>query len=337
VNSWDKREYLHLFVSSIQVQIDKEHYGKNHEIRTPNFFVCFISTPAEALKKKVSRWKNVKYLAATMTSVTKNLGRLEGVNAWPRTRRRKKTFDAFWDEVVHFKVHTHDSTGKPIDLSGAIIHVAVLDGSSHDLVGIFPLNLAYLVTHSRKGSILKKTEGHAEEAKSHRFRRTILSHFVVPSTRENKLDIPLKVQQGEANIRDEEVPNITASQSDEKSTKRSEITSGHMDKMHDDMDDDLMTSGPSAELLRMAATKWRGTRLTRGLMGTSSRQRKFSGASIDSMEVFSMKVNQPLRKHGVTVGRIQFTVDTWWLSDEAAARRARGSGAQEMTNDQEPQ
>jgi hypothetical protein len=330
-NYSDKRESLHLFASSIQVQINKEHYRKYHGTRAPKLFVCFISTPAAALKKEVGRRNKIKNLAGTMTTVRKKLGRLEGVNGWPRTRRRKQSFDAAWDEMVHFQVHTHDHHENAIDLSGAIIHVAVLDDSSHDVVGIFPLNLAYLITQSRDASMLKKTESHAEEAKPNLFRRTILRHFAVHSSRESKADIPLKAQEGEAELRDED-----SSHRGEKSKKRVFSSGTRVNNVHDDNDDERMTSGPSTEFLRQVASKWRGRRLSRELMHTSARQR-LSGSSFDPTDVCSMKVDQPLRKNGVTVGHIHFTVDAWWLSDEAAARRVRGSGTLDMMmNDHQP-
>ena len=333
--SIDKRDFLHLFVSSIHVHVDAGHYRKNLEVRTrtPNFFVCFISTPGEALKTDVGRWARLKGYAATLYSVSKKLGRSQGLDAWPHTRRRKHSFDAHWDEVVHFKVHTHDKKGIPIDLSGAIIHVAVVDGHSNHLVGIFPLNLAYLLTHSRKGSALKKTEDFPGPTKASSSRWSILGHFASNIRRRNSqedrsfksrhvessfsysLGPSLGPKETDSIIGDDSIANIVSA------SRSSEFTNGQQKKdrmKNDEHDEDVMTQGPSAQLLRRTTKRWR-------------RSRKQSGtSSLNSTEVFSMNVNQPIRKHGVTVGHIQFTIDSWWLNDEAAKKRARGSDAPEM-------
>ena len=320
----DKRDFLHLFVSSLHVQIDAAHYRKNHDVRTPNLFVCFVSTPGEALKSDVGRWAKLKGYAGTMYRVSKKLGRSQGLDGWPQTRRKKHSFDAHWDEVVHFKVHTHDEKGIPIDLSGAMIHVAVVDGYSHNLVGIFPLNLAYLLTHSRKGPTLKKTEDFPEPTKSSRW--SLLGHFSAKSRRRNSQgDRSFRSQQGERSNSMGMGPKPSGSMMGDDSmahvvsaSHSTEYTMGQQQKDRrnktDEQDDDvIMTRGPSAELLRRTTHRWRRSR------------RKHSGtSSLDSTEVFSMNVNQPIRKYGITVGHIQFTIDSWWLNDEAATKRARG-------------
>jgi hypothetical protein len=280
------------------VHIDDDQYGKNHEINRPDLFVTFVSTPGEALKKELGRWESFKSKAATATGVKKNLGSSDGVRAWPRTRTKASALDASWDEVVQFKVRTHDDNGRPIDLSGAMIHVAVLDGRSHDLMGIFPLNLAYLITNSRKGSQLEKTQSYPERENSRPSRWTDLRRIVGHGSLERDEDHGVR-QEGKD-------------------------VDGN-DHLGNDKDVDLLTSGPSAQLLLRVLKNGR-----RSLMGSSSREGNASlthrSQLLDSMEVFSMNVNQPLRKYGITVGRIQFTVDSWWLSDEAAEKRARSLG-----------
>ena len=84
--------------------------------------------------------------------------------------------------------------------------------------------------------------------------------------------------------------------------------SSHKRTLPDESEKAEMTSGPSAELMRTAVHKWMGVR---------------RGSSMASVMVRSMKLNAPLRKYGLQVGTIRFTVDSWWLSDEAADEKRK--------------
>jgi len=346
-----------MFVSSLAVQIDEPLYRKNrNEVRRPRFSVCFFSTPGEALKKDVRRWARVKSYAARLTGAKdKGGGDFGSASAWPETRKRKPGFNIRWSEMVHFKVRTHDPNGIPIDLSGAIIHVAVLDGDSESIVGIFPLNLAHLLTYSRKGSALKRTTRNSVVEPSKPVSRlSVMSNFVGNGLRRgketNEYDRPDFIRTSSSGISFRS-RFLSGGRNRSKDSFGSDLSPGKIrnsassgrfgfddskeldESVYTDIDEHLITSGPSAQMAgTLDSRRWH--RLSRTLRRSSSLRQmsqKFSQSSLDAMEVFSMNINHSLRKYGIKVGQIQFTVDSFWLSDEAAERRARRENSEELS------
>lgn len=71
---------------------------------------------------------------------------------FPSTSVIQDTMRPNWKkETLHFNVRTHVSNGDPIDLTGALLHVTLLDakGMEPRVIGSFALNLARLITVSR--------------------------------------------------------------------------------------------------------------------------------------------------------------------------------------------
>jgi hypothetical protein len=113
-----------------------------------------VSTPQEAIKKVLTRFEKMRRaFRSTRHHHHKHAdGNISQNNfGWPGTHRLSNTYNPKWDgEEIHFKVRTHDENGLPIDLTGAMMHIAVFDGkSSSRLIGTFALNLAYLIVRSR--------------------------------------------------------------------------------------------------------------------------------------------------------------------------------------------
>lgn len=418
----DQREYLHLFISSLQVKIFKEAYNKNSEASSPSPFVCFVSTPAEALKKDTNTWDKFKRTVVVSTGGKKTLTNADGIEAWPKTRRKRNTFEASWDnEDVHFKVRTHLKDGLPIDLSGAMMHVAVFDGkTSGRLLGSFSLNLAHLIAQSREQAELEKTKNEAPKG-SFSQSPSMRAWGMGPSSRWGtgpssrsgffpifqkmdrhsvelpQPDSPKTLRKGRRPSKDlgknetsrdstavvldevaegtEEEPRKIRDQNDSfswhpesptgkrmqdkkpksplESPKRQLKDNGwnpesptgkqqmrnkepgspacrQLEDTEENKDQDagslkknyegdeteelgVLTSGPSAVLLRRAAKSWLGS-----MVHHDNRR-----SSIQSMNIRSMKLNRPLRKFGVDVGTIQFTIDSWWLSDKDADEKKK--------------
>lgn len=324
--------------------------------------VCFISTPAEAIKKETKKWASLKQ--------TVDVGGTQNL-PWPKTRRKRNTFDAFWDvgEGVHFKVRTHTKEGVPIDLSGAMIHITVLDKKNGGkLLGSFALNLAHLIIKSRDGKQLEKTAVDSDSFSSsglfrssafgrsmrNMFSRRDVTALQAQSQDTSEVDTRSEVVshvayedgtttlKGSESLKDGDTPKKKNGVA--RKTRRKLRDVGH-DGSHDnepgnnrrpedtrdpsvDKDDEDygdITSGPSAELLRRTTQSWLGRASNgfRGKMsfyhGSSHRKR----TSLSSMNIYSMKLDHPLRKYGLDVGNIRLTVDAWWLSDEAAARKQK--------------
>lgn len=352
----DRREYLHLFISSIHVLINKDSYKSSSDASSPSPFVCFVSTPAEALKRDTKSWQK---LVHTMNPrVGKNLSNSDGTKAWPKTRRKRNTFDAFWEnEEIQFKVRTHTNEGLPIDLSGAMIHLAVFDGkTSGNLLGIFSLNLASLITQSRQRADLGKTAIMTQTRKSEYpsvvrrsrggsvralfgggsgralFGGSVMHVFGPGKTTKPSAEAP------ESEKKDYVKGDETTEKNDKGSTgcehasadgseslngndssqvkqagknkERPRRFRGQGKNRADENEEEtgVLTSGPSAELLRRATSKkWLGPRRSSVLAGP--------------IDVCSMKLSRPLRKYGQNIGSIKCTVDAWWLSDEDAEGR----------------
>lgn len=75
-------------------------------------------------------------------------------NVFPRSSVKKQTLEAHWrTEEIHSVVKTHDADDNPIDLSGAILAITVMDNIAFNriwkwmiaLIGTFSFNLANLV------------------------------------------------------------------------------------------------------------------------------------------------------------------------------------------------
>lgn len=147
---------LHLYVSSISCKLNQPG-SKDKDSAFPSPYVCFVSTPKQAIKKDVGtldKFKRAVWLNARKQGKNEIDGSVARTElGWPRTRRLTNTYEPSWDDdEVHFKVRTHNKDGTPIDLTGAMMHISVFDGknSASKLMGSFTLNLAYLIVRSRQ-------------------------------------------------------------------------------------------------------------------------------------------------------------------------------------------
>jgi hypothetical protein len=142
------QEKMHLFFSGMKAAIDRNEYKRD---APPSLFCSFVSTPAEACQRAVSKWSILKVLSL------KKMAHLD----FPRSKKQKRTFAPSWPDEVHFEVSPHRSDGSAIDLTGALLHVQVLDGSNRGeprWVGTVCLNLAELIQQSRKIELKARQE-----------------------------------------------------------------------------------------------------------------------------------------------------------------------------------
>jgi hypothetical protein len=154
-------ENLHIFVSSIQCNIDQTEYNKGRKTNDskadpPSPYVSFVSTPSEAIRTDASKRGNMwnKLGFRTKSSSLNSDGNstkkktTKFMTGWPGTTPLPSTFKANWNnEEVHFVVRTHHEDGVPIELSGALLHISLFDnkGGEPKLLGSFSLNLARLI------------------------------------------------------------------------------------------------------------------------------------------------------------------------------------------------
>ena len=175
-------ESLHLFVSSISCQIDRDKLMTKRRTneytleQAPSPYVCFVSTPGDAIHKETFLLTNLRDrvrkagVKAKKKFMKKKLKKEEGIEMassvakkgmsirmmleWPRTKKLKNTYRPVWghDEEVYFKVRTHRQDGVPVDLSGSMLHITLMDGrggGDGKLIGTFTLNLAKLIEAAR--------------------------------------------------------------------------------------------------------------------------------------------------------------------------------------------
>jgi hypothetical protein len=175
VKQMGSRECMHLFVSSIACLLNpcsKKGAKSPHSLEMPSPFVCFVTTPSETVQKDNTNWDNVLKKIGINRGLKTTTARVNTANdeeeleeksivlrtmrGWPRTKKLPNTFRPEWGEgdEVHFKVRTHRlDDGEPIDLSGAMLHIAVYDGKGTNveprLLGSFTLNLARMIVSSK--------------------------------------------------------------------------------------------------------------------------------------------------------------------------------------------
>eukprot|EP00934_Nitzschia_sp_Nitz4_P004460 Nitzschia sp. Nitz4//scaffold28_size193895//5587//8745//NITZ4_001620-RA/size193895-processed-gene-0.245-mRNA-1//-1//CDS//3329545847//4450//frame0 len=152
------RETMHVFISAMQCQINGDEFDKSRKVEKaelPQTYLTFVSNPAEAVQmdsSKKSMWKKLGYGSSKgKESKTKlpSTGSKPPSSKFPSTSVLQDTLRPNWkDETLHFSVRTHLTNGSPIDLTGALLHVVLMD-TKGGTVGSFPLNLARLITVSR--------------------------------------------------------------------------------------------------------------------------------------------------------------------------------------------
>ncbi|CAJ1932483.1 unnamed protein product [Cylindrotheca closterium] len=162
-----KKERLHILFTSIELSLYSAKYKQktkpksDDEVVKPNPFVSFISTPRDALEldassRKRSAWKSFgqkKSFPRTKPGRTKSDVGSSKFNPlstqWPGTSVMESTFNPTWkNDEIHFELGMKNKTNnRPLDLSGALMHVSVFDQRDSNLkpLGSFTLNLASLI------------------------------------------------------------------------------------------------------------------------------------------------------------------------------------------------
>ena len=143
---------LHLFFSNMKAGIRKRHV-------VPDPYISFITFPKELIQSQETRWEkfrgrlrkgaNLSQEAVANPNQATAKGKVRTVHGFPRTRRLRATYHPFWrDDEVKITIKPHDKTGKPLDMTGSLLLLTLLDHSTSpidgSLIGVFALNLAHL-------------------------------------------------------------------------------------------------------------------------------------------------------------------------------------------------
>jgi hypothetical protein len=219
-----------------------------------------------------------------------------------------ETFEPNWDkDEVHFKVQTHYKDGLPIDLTGAMLHIAVFDGggtTGTKLIGTFTLNLADLIVRSRERN---------REASQTSFRApSTVSRATVRMTTSSPSD-----QSNEQPANNHPPPKV------EGKTAGSEV------EEEEQINSCVTTNGPSECLKATMKSVWFASgarkKTQTALMRAASMRvpSKGGGDSMDMLNIQSLKLDEPVMKNTKEVGRIQCTIDSWWHEDAAASKKKK--------------
>ena len=174
---------LNVFVSSIQCYIMPAEYQKTRgKGEKPYPFVCFLSTPREAVRTGTSKFENVLKTVGVRNLKTKKDDKTKLVSrtmmGWPRTKKLSGAFTPMWGEgeETQFKIRTRrHPDGQLLDLSGAMLHIAIMDAkgkSEPKLVGSFTLNLAQLLKESMNQPAKETTEDGVAKKKKKKWSTT---------------------------------------------------------------------------------------------------------------------------------------------------------------------
>lgn len=151
-----RNERLHLFLTDISCEIFTKGKGtraSDRSVMMPNPYISLVSDPPEALQQPVKQgWKKVRQDVWKSIAVWSN-PRPSAKNltskGFPRSSTKKQTVSTKWDkEEIHTEVTTHYNDGSPIDLSGALLQITVMDSRNpafDTLIGSTATNLANLI------------------------------------------------------------------------------------------------------------------------------------------------------------------------------------------------
>jgi len=276
---------LYLFVSSLKCTINMHPNGTiiQEAIRTgfsaPSPYVMLVSYPEEAIKQRRSFWNKLKSVAriSHVSSAKRADGSTERTAfGWPRSSKRRHTCTPDWGgEEIPCKVQTHGADGAPLDLTGSMLRITVVDDNvkgDDPVIGSFAFNLANLLRRCIR------SDGCASERDVTNPRRPDDDLVVSPVSQD---------QNASDNSRRRDLRQ-----------RRSLSRRGQMSR--------------------------RGSAIFRGVFGNKSVRgghfdvNEVDGDDDDEDPIVSANVDEPLVKNGKEVGRIQCTIDAWWMNQETA-------------------
>jgi hypothetical protein len=280
------REKLHLFVSNITCEIHPDLIKDE-----PSPFVCFVSTPSEACQTSLSKLDKLRKKLRVRNMKTKNDDRTTSryMSGWPRTKKLRCTYQPDWaQEEIHLMVRTHGDEGMPIDLTGAMLHIAVFDGKGKAearLIGTFTLNLAQLINKSRERNRKMPQTASSRNLKM----EPRSSHFMTPLHRFRKRGSELSKGETSDNTEEPVVPK------------------------------GVLTQGPSPTLQAAMQGSLFASRARKEAQAALNAEE----SHLLELNIQALSLDEPLVRHGRELGRIKCTIDSWWMNEETSMTKSR--------------
>ena len=316
-----KSEHMYLFISSIECNI--EQGPRLSSVYLPSPCVAFVSTPNEAITTEVvtlaMKWNTFyrKYRKSPIPVFQMDRGNLVKMK-WPHTKPIPNTLNPKWEGEMNLKVRTHDEIGTPVDLTGAMLHIMVLDSRDNlSLVGSCTLNLASLIDASRyRKSVAAPSSIREPLADTKSNLAMSFAARLLGMSKSHKESSQSTISDG--NSKNDIGTNV---RNDEHSDPAFNITSSNPifniqeeTVINTDIPNDPSTTvelstenNPSSDLKKIQASSAFSSSVKGGLMS--------SFGSTRSDMVHSLQINEVLMKNGVENGTIKFNMDTWWLND----------------------
>ena len=333
---------LHIFCSSIECEITSEKYGDESTQTNPSPFVTFVSTPTTAMKSVTIKKNWTQYIRFWEPTKKSSKNAADGTqlhNGWPRSQTMLNEKNAHWEEEVHFEIRTHDDTGKPLNLTGALLHILVRDEKDDsNIIGSCTVNLAHLIEMSKpeKEDDQKRVESPRSSKARTSSSRNIAVIFATRlmnklersngsrklSSSEDASSIHRSLESvGEKKGRmlvpvKEEDHNI--SETVDKSEHRDPTVSPSETRINSDREVD--SNNTPVDLTQSQKEVVSGEYVQNRPAGTFGSafdsRRQESGARLE--DINSVDIDATLTKNGKEVGRVKLTIATWWLSNSVS-------------------
>lgn len=287
-----KFESLHLFLSSIECKIEQGVLPSS--VYCPSPTVTCISTPSGAIIKNVNtigiNWRT--FFKDNKPSVFHMDRGTQVKMRWPHTEPISNTLNPKWKGEMNFKVRTHDNFGHPVNLTGAMLHVMVLDSRDNfNILGSCTINLASLIDSSRKPKV--QNSKILEQASSTDTKSSLAMSFAARL---------LGLVKSQKDVTKREVSNGNEENFDSAFNNNSTNPNPLVHKN---------TAPPSSlSSLKEEKDSFAFSSSVQGALMSRKPSIQFNRGSVRSVQI-----DEVLTKNGLDVGNIKFNMDTWWVDD----------------------
>ena len=273
----------------------------------------------------MSKWENMfRKVGVKTLKTSKGKGdedaEIRTMMGWPRTKKMTNTFLPEWGagEETQFRVRTHQE-GVPLDLSGAIMHVVVMDhqgGTEPYLVGSFTLNLAKLlaISSNRTDKKILKSRKRYEWMKQTGWSQREDPSSTTEGGEPTKVDIAVSTDSKEQ----QKVSNEASSKEGQSPAKDN---NDHLDVFSKGVavtgkgSCSVLTKKPSKTLRDAVRQQLSNKDVKTSTVDEKKKLEKEVDSELMGMEALSLRLDEPLLHGAVEVGRIACTIDTWMEDD----------------------
>jgi hypothetical protein len=306
-----QKERFHLFVTNMKCDIYDPSNKSNHpkvgnagsslslvtstlqEIYTgtPNPYLCLISDPVDLLHHPVDRgwrlfWNNAIQRTLRMKSSPKKRNHKSNHHTcflntygFPRSSVQRQRYEAEWDhnEEIHTEIRTHHNDGSPIDMTGAMLHLSVMD-------------------HRHSRSVIHQTTSAVTG---------VVTDYVIGTVSINLVDLmrQCRIPSAHRKVATTRVPVATSTKSD-----------GSVEVQMASHPSNAETKSSTTILTEMADTVKVSVTSTKSNNTTKSVTRNDNNIDDDDDDdpIVRVEIDEAIIKNGIETGRLQCQLEIWW-------------------------